>query len=105
MKRILLLFCILTLGGYAHSQTWETNVLNPGGFGFSFGNAVNQPINIFTNINQSAQFSTGYSLGPGIIPSANMGDGLRIIPRTKGCGSPSLRGTGALDLWTGRFNH
>ena len=104
MKQTLIFLIFLLNNETIFCQEWFTNILNNGTFGISFGNSVNQPINIYTNNNQTAQFSTGYSLGPGIIPSANMGDGLRIIPRTQGCGSPSLPGTGALDLWTGRFN-
>lgn len=103
-KTKLLIFGILLQSKIIHGQYWNTNGLNPGGAGNTFGTFNNFPINIYTNNNQTAQFSTGYSLGPGIIPSANMGDGLRIMPRTQGCGSPSLPGTGALDLWTGCFN-
>ncbi len=105
MKQTLIFLVFLLSNGTIFCQEWFTNTLNNGTFGFNFGNSVNQPINIYTNNNQTAQFSTGYSLGPGIIPSANMGDGLRIIPRTQGCGSPSLPGTGALDLWTGCSNN
>ncbi len=102
MKKIIILTLFSSAINFAHAQ-WPNNNLLPTGSTF-LGTAFNSPINIYTNNNQTAQFSTGYSLGPGIIPSANMGDGLRIIPRTQGCGSPSLPGTGALDLWTGRFN-
>ncbi|MEN9998730.1 MAG: hypothetical protein RI922_1720 [Bacteroidota bacterium] len=102
-RNIIILALFTSVFGCALAQ-WPNNSLLPLGNNTLFGTAFNSPINIYTNNNQTAQFSTGYSLGPGIIPSANMGDGLRIIPRTQGCGSPSLPGTGALDLWTGRFN-
>ena len=92
MKIIKLTVFTLLLSGQSFSQYWNTNGLNTALGGNTFGMSTNTPINIFTNNNFIAQFTTGSSLSTAIY--GNNGDGLRIRNLTP------FGSSGNLDLYT-----
>jgi hypothetical protein len=98
----LIAFCILGSTNVT-AQWWPYGGLINGTNGHVLGTSTNHPINIFTNNINTARFSTGNSLGAGsLIPGIGLGDGLRIMPRTNNCGSPSYPSgsTSSVDIWT-----
>jgi hypothetical protein len=92
---------VLNLNGYSQGGPpfWPNSTLiSPVAGGNIFGTTNMFPIQIFTGNFKKAEFTSSFSMGPGLGGSLT-GDGLRIMPRTVGCGIPSTS-TGSLDLWT-----
>lgn len=98
--KIILLSGCFAFGLNVCAQNWRNNALIVSGSPPNlnlFGTANSAPIDIFTNGNNIAQFTTGASLGPGL-GGGLTGDGLKIMPRTAGCAIPSSS-SGSLDIW------
>jgi hypothetical protein len=100
-KILVLIGCIAFSLNSSAQIFWPNNsLISPGSGGSSnvLGTSAVSPIKIYTGNFQKAEFTSGYSLGPGLGGTLT-GDGLRITPRAVGCGIPSTSG-GTLDLWT-----
>lgn len=99
MKHTFKLAFVLLWSGNVFCQQWNTTGLNDNLNGTTFGTSTSNPINIYTNSINTAQFSTGNSLtSPWDFsgPFNPIGDGLRIMPQTGAFGH--------LDMFTGNQN-
>lgn len=61
-KTKLFIFGILLQSSISHGQYWNTNGLNSGGAGNTFGTFNNFPINVFTNNVNMARFTSSLAL-------------------------------------------
>jgi len=94
-RKIQFITALLLVSFNSWGQQWNTNGLNIGTSGNTFGTSDNQPINIYTLGIPRAQFTTGGALTS---IAGNSGDGLRILNQGP---FPS---SGNLDMFTSYNN-
>lgn len=106
MKKIFIIVQCLFTAGIGLSQWPNAGLLGGGGNSFGTAAGYNVPINIFTGGIQRAEFTTNATMTNTLIPGVGAGDGLRIMPKTLGCGGgsyPSIP-TASVDIWTSCSN-